>query len=81
MLFRVASLVRVGSGGKGPPRRELIFSIAAASERESNAESQAVDACCSNAINSALEAAAEPGRGVVWRPITPWHTNGFAPAM
>jgi hypothetical protein len=42
MLFRVASFVRVGSGGKGAPRRELIFSIAAESESESKAASQAL---------------------------------------
>jgi len=35
-LRRVANFVRVGSGGKGPPRRELIFSIAAESESESS---------------------------------------------
>ena len=52
MLFRVASFVRVGSGGNGPPRRELIFSIAIASESESKAKSQASDACLSNAISS-----------------------------
>ena len=46
-------------------------SYPAASESESNAKSHAVDACCSNAISSALEVGAEPGRGVAWRPITP----------
>ena len=71
MLFSVASFVRIGSGGKGPPRRELIFSIAAASESESKAESQAVDDCFSNAISSSLEVAAGRARGVAWRPTTP----------
>ncbi len=61
MLFKVASFVRIGSGGNGPPRCELILSTAAASESESKAESQAVDARFSSAINSGLEVAA--GRG------------------
>jgi hypothetical protein len=52
MLFRVASFVRVASGGKGPPRREFIFSIVAASESESKVESHAADASFSNAISS-----------------------------
>src|SRR5579871_5659889 len=78
MLFRVASLVRVGSGGKGPPRREGIFSRAAASESESKAESQAADDCLSSAISSGLEVAA--GR-VEGRPSTPLQTDRFAPAI
>lgn len=67
MLFRVASLVRVGSGGKGPPKCESIFSMAAASESESKAESQEADACFSSAISSGLEIAAGREK-VVWLP-------------
>ena len=63
MLFKVASFVRIGSGGKGPPRREVIFSIAAASESESKAESQAADACFSNAISSGFGSGCRTGEG------------------
>ena len=60
MLLRVASFVpSCVAGGKVRKRAELIFAIAAASERESNAASHAADACCSNSINFALEVGAE----------------------
>src|SRR5207248_9639511 len=72
MLYSVESFVRIGSGGNGPPRRELILSIAVTSVKESNAALQAADASFSNAISSAFEPTEGGENGRCCPPLTPW---------